>query len=183
MYFRRFVPAASGSKKVHAGYGWFSCESSPSDQLQPKLQKRYYPKAGDALPISSPALFDIQEKKQIEVDGTPFLNQFTLGNLEWRKDNRAFTFEFNQRGHQRYQIVEVNAVTGNCKVLVDEKSKTFIDYSSKLSRHDVDDGREIIWTSERNGWNHMYLYNGFGFLTGQITSGEWVVRDVVKVFD
>ncbi len=158
-------------------------ESSPSDQLQPKLQKRYYPKAGDALPISSPALFDIQEKKQIEVDGTPFLNQFTLGNLEWRKDNRAFTFEFNQRGHQRYQIVEVNAVTGNCKVLVDEKSKTFIDYSSKLSRHDVDDGREIIWTSERNGWNHMYLYNGFGFLTGQITSGEWVVRDVVKVFD
>ncbi len=158
-------------------------ESSPSDQLQPKLQKRYYPKAGDALPISSPALFDIVEKKQIEVDGTPFLNQFTLGNLEWRKDNRAFTFEFNQRGHQRFQVVEVNANSGICKVLIDEKSETFIDYSSKLSRHDVDDGREIIWTSERDGWNHMYLYNGFGILTGQITSGEWVVRDVVKVFD
>ncbi|MDO9254942.1 MAG: DPP IV N-terminal domain-containing protein [Bacteroidales bacterium] len=158
-------------------------ESSPSDQLQPKLQKRFYPKAGDALPISSPVLFDIEEKKQIEVDGTPFLNQFTMGNLEWRKDNRAFTFEFNQRGHQRYQVVEVNAASGDCKVLIDEKSKTFIDYSSKLSRHDVDDGREIIWTSERDGWNHMYLYNGFGILTGQITSGEWVVRDVVKVFD
>ena len=61
-------------------------ESSPSDQLQPKLQKRYYPKAGDALPISSPVLFDLDSKKQIAVDGTPFLNQFTLGNISWRKD-------------------------------------------------------------------------------------------------
>ena len=158
-------------------------ESSPSDQLQPKLQKRYYPKAGDALPISNPVLFDLESKKQVAVDGTPFLNQFTLGNIAWRKDNRAFTFEFNQRGHQRFQVVEVDAASGICKVLIDEKSETFIDYSSKLSRHDVNDGKEIIWTSERDGWNHMYLYNGDGTLENQITKGEWVVRDVVKVFD
>ena len=158
-------------------------ESSPSDQLQPKLQKRYYPKAGDALPISSPVLFDIGAKKQIPVDGTPFLNQFTLGNIRWHKDNRSFTFEFNQRGHQRYQVVEVNAASGNCKVLIDEKSETFIDYSSKLSRHDVDDGKEILWTSERDGWNHIYLYRGDGTLENQVTKGNWVVRDVVQVFD
>ena len=158
-------------------------ESSPSDQLQPKLQKRYYPKAGDALPISSPVLFDIEAKKQIAVDGTPFLNQFTLGNISWRKDNRSFTFEFNQRGHQRYQVVEVNAASGNCKVLIDEKSGTFIDYSSKLSRHDVDDGKEIIWTSERDGWNHIYLFHGDGTLGNQVTRGNWVVRDIIQVFD
>ena len=158
-------------------------ESSPPDQLQPKLQKRYYPKAGDALPISTPALFDLETKKQIDVDGTPFLNQFTLGNIAWRIDNRAFTFEYNQRGHQRFQVVEVNAESGKCKVLIDEKSGTFIDYSSKLTRRDVDDGREIVWTSERDGWNHIYLYNGDGSLKNQITKGEWVVREVVKVFD
>lgn len=158
-------------------------ESSPPDQLQPKLHKRYYPKPGDALPISSPVLFDVESEKQVAVDRTPFANQFTLGNFAWRKDSRAFTFEFNQRGHQRYQVVEVNAASGGCKVLVDEKSNTFIDYSGKLFRHDVDDGKEIIWASERDGWNHLYLFSGYGILTGQITSGEWVVRDVVKVFD
>ena len=158
-------------------------ESSPSDQLQPKLQKRYYPKAGDALPISSPVLFDLQTKKQIDVDGTPFLNQFTLQNIDWRKDNRAYTFEFNQRGHQRFQVVEVNASTGICKILIDEKSNTFIDYSSKLTRRDVNDGKEIIWTSERDGWNHLYLYRGDGTLENQVTKGEWVVRNIVKVFD
>ena len=158
-------------------------ESSPSDQFQPKLQKRYYPKAGDALPISSPALFDLETKKQIDVDGTPFMNQFTLGNIAWRKDNRAFTFEFNQRGHQRFQVIEVNATSGKCKVLIDEKSETFIDYSTKLTRRDVNDGKEIIWTSEREGWNHIYLYDGDGSLKNQVTKGEWVVREVVKVFD
>ena len=158
-------------------------ESSPADQLQPKLQKRYYPKAGDALPISSPVLFDVANKKQIAVDGTPFLNQFTLQNIDWRKDNRAFTFEFNQRGHQRFQVVEVNAASGICKILIDEKSETFIDYSSKLTRRDVNDGKEIIWTSERDGWNHIYLYKGDGTLENQVTKGEWVVREVVKVFD
>ena len=158
-------------------------ESSPSDQVQPKLQKRYYPKAGDALPISSPVLFDIPSQKQIEVDATPFLNQYELGKIAWHKDNRSFTFEFNQRGHQRYQVVEVNAASGKCKVVIDEKSPTFIDYSGKLFRHDVNDGKEIIWASERDGWNHLYLYDGLGIVTGQITSGEWVVRDVVKVYD
>ena len=158
-------------------------ESSPSDQIQPKLQKRYYPKAGDALPISSPVLFDLETRQQIDVDGTPFLAQFTLGNINWRKDNRAFTFEFNQRGHQRYQVVEVNAVDGKCKILIDEKSETFIDYSSKLFRHDVNDGKEILWTSERDGWNHIYLYKGDGTLENQVTKGEWVVRDIIKVFD
>lgn len=158
-------------------------ESSPSDQLQPKLQKRYYPKAGDALHISSPVLFDRESRKGIEVDGTPFLNQYTLVNIAWRKDNRAFTFEYNQRGHQCYQVVEVNAVSGICKVLIDERSGTFIDYSGKLFRNDIDDGKEIVWASERDGWNHLYLYNGDGNLKNQITKGEWVVRDVVKVFD
>lgn len=158
-------------------------ESSPSDQLQPKLQKRYYPKAGDALPISSPVLFDIPSQKQIEIDATPFLNQYELGKIAWHKDNRSFTFEFNQRGHQRYQVVEVNAASGKCKVVIDEKSPTFIDYSGKLFRYDVNDGKEIIWASERDGWNHLYLYDSYGIVTGQITSGEWIVRDVIKVYD
>lgn len=156
-------------------------ESSPVDQLQPKLHKRYYPKAGDALQIYTPALFNVDKKKQIMVDGTPFLHQYSLERLEWRKNSDAFTFEFNERGHQRYQVVEVSANTGICKVLIDEKSKTFIDYSSKMFRYDVNDGKEIIWTSERDGWNHLYIFNGDGSIKNQITKGEWVVRKVEYV--
>jgi len=157
-------------------------ESSPADQLQPKLHKREYLKPGDALPISRPRLFDLEGKSQITFDTGPFENQYSLGRIEWYKDSRGFTFEFNQRGHQVYQVVYVDAETGDVNILVDERSPTFIDYSSKRTRYDVNDGREIIWASERDGWNHLYLFDGItGEIKNQITRGEWVFRNLIHV--
>jgi len=157
-------------------------ESSPKTQLQPVLQKRDYLKPGDALPIRMPSLFSVTDKKQIYVETKAYENQFEISDLHWRKDSRAFTFEFNERGHQNYKVVEVNASTGEVKELIKEHSNTFIDYSGKKFRSDVDDGKEIVWASERDGWNHLYLYDGVsGQVKTQITKGEWVVREVVNV--
>ncbi|MGA0558964.1 DPP IV N-terminal domain-containing protein [Larkinella sp. VNQ87] len=158
--------------------------SSPEDQLQPKLESREYLKPGDALPIRRPQLFLLDSKKQIPVDDALFNQQFSLSRLEWRKDSRAFTFEYNQRGHQIYRVLEVNAQTGAIRPLIEERSNTFIDYSGKRSRHDANDGQEIIWASERDGWNHLYLIDGVtGKVKKQITKGEWVVRNLVHVDD
>ncbi|WP_375587763.1 DPP IV N-terminal domain-containing protein [Flagellimonas aurea] len=157
-------------------------ESSPENQFQPKLQSRDYLKPGDELPFKSPQLFLIGEKKHIQVPTDEFGHQFGLNNIEWREDSSAFTFEYNQRGHQAYKVIAVDAITGAVKVLVNEVSKTFIDYSSKKYRYDIDDGKEIIWTSERDGWNHIYLYDGeTGKVKRQLTKGEWVVRNVIHV--
>jgi len=157
-------------------------ESSPEDQFQPKLQSRDYLKPGDELPFKSPQLFLIGEKKHIQVPTDEFGHQFGLNNMEWREDSSAFTFEYNQRGHQAYKVIAVDAITGAVKVLVNEVSKTFIDYSGKKYRYDIDDGKEIIWTSERDGWNHIYLYDGeTGKVKRQLTKGEWVVRNVIHV--
>jgi dipeptidyl aminopeptidase/acylaminoacyl peptidase len=94
----------------------------------------------------------------------------------------AFTFEFNQRGHQVYQVVEVSATDGAVNVVIDERSKTFIDYSSKRYRYDIEKTDEIIWASERDGWNHLYLIDAkTGKVKNQITKGEWVVRRVLHV--
>ncbi len=157
-------------------------ESSPIDQLQPKLQERHYLKPGDALPQYQPTLFVLETKKSFSVDPELIPNQYGLSRLEWREDSRAFTFEYNQRGHQQYQVFSMDATTGQAKPLITETSKTFIDYSGKKYRKDVSDGKEIIWASERDGWNHLYLYDGeTGKVKSQITKGEWVVREVVYV--
>ncbi len=156
-------------------------ESSPEDQFQPKLQSRDYLKPGDELPFKSPQLFLVDSKKHIQVPTDEFNHQFALNRIDWREDSRAFTFEYNQRGHQAYKVIEVNASTGKVKVLVNETSDTFIDYSSKKYRYDVADGKEIIWTSERDGWNHIYLYDGNGQVKKQLTKGNWVVREVIHV--
>lgn len=157
-------------------------ESSPKDQFQPKLQSRDYLKPGDELPFKSPQLFLVENQKHIQVPTTEFDHQFGINNIDWRDDSSAFTFEYNERGHQAYKIIQVNSETGNVRVLVDERSATFVDYSSKKYRYDVADGKEIIWTSERDGWNHIYLYDGLkGVVKKQLTQGEWVVRKVIHV--
>ena len=162
---------------------WF-VESSPGDQLQPRLHELEYARPGDALQIRRPSLFSVENKKQIPVNTAAFENQYRVTTPQWREDGRAFTFEFNQRGHQVYQIAEVNAADGRVKILIDEKSDTFIDYSGKRFRHDADDGKEIIWASERDGWNQLYLIDGAsGKVKNQITRGEWVVRGVEHVDD
>ncbi|MGQ9801460.1 MAG: DPP IV N-terminal domain-containing protein [Candidatus Saccharicenans sp.] len=157
-------------------------DSSPADQLQPKYFTLGYTKPGDPLDLPQPVLFQIESKKQINIDNALFPNPYELSNFAWRKDSRAFTFEYNQRGHQVYRVIEVDGNSGQARVIINEECPTLFCYSSKKYRYDLADGKEIIWMSERDGWNHLYLYNGqTGQVKHQITRGEWVVRSVEKV--
>ncbi|MBI3504200.1 MAG: DPP IV N-terminal domain-containing protein [Proteobacteria bacterium] len=157
-------------------------ESSPADQLQPKTFERFYAKPGDALDVPQPVLFDLAAHTESVLDASLFPNPYALTRLAWRKDNRAVTFEYNQRGHQVYRVLEADAATGAVRTVIDERMPTFVEYSAKIFRYDVDDGKEVVWMSERDGWNHLYLYDGVtGRVKNQITRGPWVVRGVDSV--
>jgi dipeptidyl aminopeptidase/acylaminoacyl peptidase len=157
-------------------------ESSPVDQLQPKTQSRLYSKPGDTLDANQPVLFDVASRKATIVANMLFPNAYTLSGLAWRKDSRAVSFEYNQRGHQVFRVIEIDGSTGAARAIVSEEPTTFFTYSSKKYHLDVDDGREVIWMSERDGWNHLYLYDGAtGKVKNQITKGSWVVRGVDRV--
>jgi dipeptidyl aminopeptidase/acylaminoacyl peptidase len=170
--------------KVRPGYRRYVhyVESSPEDQLQPKDSVMQYAKPGDVLDAEQPVLFDVASKKQTLVDNALFPNAYDVTRLAWRTDSRALTFEYNQRGHQLYRVIEIDAATGRARTVIEEAPKTFFCYSGKKFRQDIDDGREIVWMSERDGWNHLYLYDGAtGQVKNQITKGDWPVRSVVKV--
>ncbi len=154
-------------------------ESSPANRVQPRHYSFEYPKPGDALPQFRPQLFNVEKKKQLAVNNLDIPNQYALNNIQWSETSSYFTFEYNKRGHQQYQVIRVDAETGDHDVLINEVSPTFIDYSGKKYRYDVKNAPEIIWASERDGWNHLYLYDSStGKVKNQVTRGEWVVRDV-----
>ena len=157
-------------------------ESSPEDQLQPKDSAMQYAKPGDVLDVERPVVIDVAAKSVHVVDNALFPNPYDMSRLVWRKNNSGLTFEYNQRGHQIYRIIEVDAATARARAIVSEEARTFFCYSGKKFRRDIDDGREIIWMSERDGWNHLYLYDGStGAVKNQITNGSWPVRAVVNV--
>jgi dipeptidyl-peptidase 4 len=160
----------------------YMVESSPKDQLQPKLVSYPYLKAGDDVPYAKPHLFDVENKREIAIDDALFANPWSDGDVRWATNSSRFTFVFNQRGHQVLRILGVDAKTGAVRPIVDEHSKTFIDYSGKFFAEYLDNTGEIIWMSERDGWNHLYLYNSnTSQVKNQITKGEWVVREVDHV--
>jgi dipeptidyl aminopeptidase/acylaminoacyl peptidase len=166
--------------------------SSPADQVQPRVvTSNLYRKPGDTLNLTRPVLFDIESRTAFELDSALFSNAYQISTAQWRADSRAFTFEYNARGHMVYRVLEVNATSGAVRPIIDEETKSFFMYrptNSGLSdaghrfRRDLDDGREIIWMSERDGWAHLYLYDGVtGRLKNQITKGNWLVKSVDSV--
>ena len=95
-------------------------ESSPKDQLQPKLHTMNYHKPGDVLDIDQPKLFDVRTAKQIAIASDLFDNPWSISNIRWDGDSRRFTFMYNQRGHQVLRIVGVDAKTGNARSVINE---------------------------------------------------------------
>jgi dipeptidyl aminopeptidase/acylaminoacyl peptidase len=157
-------------------------ESSPRDQLQPKLHSFDYLKPGDRIAQSKPCLLEVAARKQIPVTDELFANPWSLGDIRWDADSGRFTLLYNQRGHQVLRIVAVAGDSGEAGTIVEETSPSFIDYSSKQFVHYADKTHEIIWASERDGWNHLYLYDAAsGSVKNQITRGSWLVRGVERV--
>ncbi len=156
--------------------------SSPRDQLQPKLISLNYAKPGDPLPVSKPHLFDVEARKEIPVPDELFPNPWELDFVKWDADGKTFTFTYNQRGHQVLRFIEVDATTGKARVVINEESKTFIDYAHKQYLHEVPGTGELIWMSERSGWNHLYLIDRpTGAVKNPVTHGNWLVRGVDRV--
>jgi dipeptidyl aminopeptidase/acylaminoacyl peptidase len=156
-------------------------DSTPEEQKQPILTEMFYLKPGDQLTDRQPVLIDVATGKAITVDRTLFPNAYWQSDPRWWADGRGFYISYNQRGHQVYRIIEVNR-QGVPRVLIDEQAKTYFEYSNKRVLEPVNDGREMVWMSERDGWAHLYLYDGEkGRLKRQITKGAWAVRAVVDV--
>ena len=162
-------------------------ESSPQGQLQPKLFTHDYTKPGDPLPQPVPVLLRLDGGafKATVVKNDLFQNRFGESlsiDVRWAPDSSECFFDYNQRGHQLYRIVGVNAKTGATRTVIEETSKTFIDYTQKTWRHWLDKAGELLWMSERDGWCHLWLYDvKSGKPKQQITKGQWVVREVLHV--
>ena len=156
-------------------------ESSPKDQVQPKLHSHQYLKPGDRIHHDRPCLFDLEKRAPIAVDDALFAKPWEISDLRWQPDSSQFTFLYNERGHQVLRIVSVDCA-GAAHTLVEETSPTFVDYSQKTWFRWLEATGELLWMSERDGWNHIYLFDAkTGALKSQITKGEWVVRGVMRV--
>jgi dipeptidyl-peptidase 4 len=107
-------------------------------------------------------------------------------DVRWGKTGREVFFTRGQRDFQGLDLFAADAVSGQVRQILREESKTWVQ-TSVLSGAEpnwrlVNDDREILWFSERDGWAHLYRYDAAtGELLNRVTSGPWVVARVVGV--
>ena len=154
--------------------------SRPDNQVQPKYRWLDYAKPGDRLPQCTPALFDTEAQAQIPLNRSIPLDQYFLVLGQWSEDSEFFTFEYNQRGHQRYELCAVDAATGEVRTVAREQSDTFI-YYYDLWRYLFSDGKRLLWISERDNWRHLYMIDTRTGKARQLTKGAWNVREIHHV--
>lgn len=155
--------------------------SSVPGTTRGRLRGRPYKQPGDPFTTYEMFIFRIEGRQKVKVN-TPAVDFFGAPELHWRhNDSRYFAFERVERGHQRFRIFEVDAQTAQTRTIVDETTKTFI-YESRLFTYYLPETNEILMTSEKDGWQHLYLVD---WLTGaqkqEVTRGQWIVRNIDSI--
>ncbi|MCZ2343916.1 MAG: S9 family peptidase [Bacteroidales bacterium] len=157
-------------------------ESSPRDQTQPRVRAIPYLKPGDPIPQPRPHLFDVAAGREIPVDSQLFPNPWDCTHYHWSADSSRFFFVYNQRGHGVVRVIAIQAQDGQATAIVNEECSTFFDYANKLFVHHLEATDELLWMSERSGWNHLYrIDRKTGKVRNPVTTGTWVVRGVDRV--
>ena len=161
----------------------------------PVLQAWKYPLPGDDVVTTiQRVVIDIDAHKVIRLQLPPDQHRTTLcddvecrnsdwDDVEWSADATHLAFVSTSRDHKHEQLRVADAATGAVRDVLEETAAT--QYESGWGRVNwryLPASNEVIWFSERDGWGHLYLYDlATGKLKNQITSGDWVVTQLLRV--
>jgi dipeptidyl-peptidase-4 len=130
-----------------------------------------YPKAGEENAIVSLHLLDVASGKITDVN---LDNAYYIPRIQWMNDKNRLSVQTLNRHQDHLKIYAVNTKNNSVSVLLEEKDAAYVDITDNLTFLEDD---SFIWTSEKDGYNHIYLYNVDGKLMNQITKGNWEVTN------
>jgi dipeptidyl-peptidase 4 len=162
----------------HAGR-FTSLQFVPKDQLRPRAFTYVYPLPGEVLAKAEPIIFDVQSGARIDVKtpGLELPSEEGGPEFEWFADSKSLFYDYDERGNKAKELRVVDAATGEQNALLREQSEKYVDPGETFYRF-LNATKEFFWSSERDGWNHLYFYSKTGGLQNQVTQGPWVVRQI-----
>ena len=144
--------------------------------LYPENYTFKYPKAGEDNSIVSVHVYDLQSEETQKMNVGEETNQY-IPRIKWTQDSKVLSIVRMNRHQNHYELLLANTDTGKTKLLYEEKNKAWIDINDDLSF--LEDGKHFIFTSEKSGFNHIYLYDMDGNPIRQITNGDWEVTKLL----
>jgi dipeptidyl-peptidase-4 len=146
------------------------------NKLYPENRQWKYPKAGDDNSVISVHIFDLKTNKTLKADiGTE--TDIYIPRIKWTTDaNQLIILRLN-RLQNHLEILFTDAATGKTKVIYNEKNKYYIETDMFDNITFLEDGENFIYTSEKDGYNHIYYRSIDGKTEVQVTNGKWEVMD------
>lgn len=141
--------------------------------LYPKTETFKYPKAGEKNSLVSLHLYDVDAKSTKNVDLRQY-NDFYIPRIEWTNDANVLSAQVLNRHQNNLDLLFIDGNTATEKVVLNEKDKAYVDITDNLT---FLKDNSFIWTSEKDGFNHIYLYDKTGKLKNQVTKGKWEVTN------
>lgn len=178
----------------HTGYWWAPDDSALAfariDESPVPVQKRYevYPDRTDVVEQRYPAAGDANVKIKLGVIA-PKINAKTqwidlgknediyLARVDWR-DPQRLSFQRQSRDQKKLELIETELANGKQRTLITESSNIWVPLHNNLRF--LDDGR-FVWSSERRGFEHLYLASEDGEQLVPLTSGDWPVDALLAV--
>jgi len=139
--------------------------------LYPSQEVFKYPKAGEANAVVSLHMLDV---KSNVISVVNLNNAYYIPRIKWMNNANMLSVQTLNRHQDNLKLFAVNAKNNTVSLLLEESDKAYIDITDNLTFL-ADDS--FIWTSESDGYNHIYLYNEDGKLMNQITKGNWEVTN------
>jgi dipeptidyl-peptidase-4 len=139
----------------------------------PRLIQQRYPKAGTDNPIVRVGVVEIDNGKTTWVDLEDFPHEYII-RAKWLLDNQRLSVQTMNRAQTELDLFFVDRHTGKSSHILKDKDKGWVNIHDDL--HFLKDGTHFIWSSERDGFAHLYRYTMKGKLVNQITKGEWAIR-------
>lgn len=140
-------------------------------ELYPFMQTFKYPKAGEKNATVSLHVYDVATKAKKDIDLKNY-NDFYIARLKWSTDANVLSAQVLNRHQDNLDLLFIDGNTGAVKVALNEKDKAYVDVTDNLT---FLKDNSFIWTSEKDGFNHIYWYDKNGKLKNQVTKGNWEV--------
>ena len=142
--------------------------------LYPSQSQFKYPKAGETNSTIELFIYDLDSNKTIKANVNSE-EEFYIPRIKWTLDENVLSVQRMNRHQNQLDFILVDAKDGSSQTIFTENDAAYIDVTDNLTF--LNDGKYFIWTSEKSGYNHIYLYNLKGKQVRQITKGNYDVTD------
>ncbi|GAA4977888.1 S9 family peptidase [Algibacter aquimarinus] len=133
-----------------------------------------YPKAGEANAVVSLHVYDLTSNSKNQVEVNKSYSDFYIPRIEWTNDGNILSAQYTNRHQNELDLWMINTKTNTTNLVLAETDKAYIDVTDNLT---FLKDNSFIWTSEKDGYNHIYHYSEAGKLINQVTKGNWDVTN------